>query len=205
MARKTKEDAEATRDSLLDAALACFHEHGISGTTLSMIASAAGFSRGAIYWHFKNKAEVIEAMALRKRVGFTQRMEWAASPSQTSPLTELRSTFLTAFGELDADPDMRRLMEILIRYELSDEGAAIREMQRRHERLELDMLTRTLARAADLGHLRDGVDVVASSRLLWVMISGVFYCAMVSPDMYEMRRDGEAALDMFLQSIAAKR
>ncbi len=59
MARKSKEDAQATREGILDAAVACFHEHGVVATTLAMIAARAGYTRGAVYWHFKNKTEVL--------------------------------------------------------------------------------------------------------------------------------------------------
>lgn len=56
MARKTKEDTQATREGILDAAEACFHEHGVARTTLEMIGARAGYTRGAVYWHFKNKS-----------------------------------------------------------------------------------------------------------------------------------------------------
>ena len=65
MARRTKEDALATRHQLLDAAERVFAEKGVSRTSLNDIAQAAGASRGAIYWHFKNKADLFNAMLER--------------------------------------------------------------------------------------------------------------------------------------------
>ena len=53
--RRSKAEAEATRESLLTAAEQLFAEQGIGSTRLSDVASAAGVTRGAIYWHFKNK------------------------------------------------------------------------------------------------------------------------------------------------------
>ena len=44
------------------AALELFSRNGYSNTTLAMIAEAAGFSRGPIYWHFKSKDELYEAV-----------------------------------------------------------------------------------------------------------------------------------------------
>ena len=49
MVRRTKADAEATRNSLLDAAECLFQTHGVSRTSLNDIATAAGTTRGAIY------------------------------------------------------------------------------------------------------------------------------------------------------------
>ena len=57
MVRRTKEDAVATRNSLLDAAERVFYDKGVSRASLGDIAQAAGATRGAIYWHFKDNAD----------------------------------------------------------------------------------------------------------------------------------------------------
>jgi TetR/AcrR family acrAB operon transcriptional repressor len=62
MVRRSKEDALATRNSLLDAAEHVFLAQGVAGTSLNDIAQAAGTTRGAIYWHFKDKADLFNAM-----------------------------------------------------------------------------------------------------------------------------------------------
>ena len=56
--RRTKSEAEQTRNSILDAALTLFDEQGYTQTTLSSVARQAGVTRGAIYWHFENKDEI---------------------------------------------------------------------------------------------------------------------------------------------------
>lgn len=58
MARKTKEDAFITRQRIINVAIREFSTQGFSSTSLADIASAAGVTRGAIYWHFKNKEEL---------------------------------------------------------------------------------------------------------------------------------------------------
>ena len=47
-----------TRDRILDAAEDVFYDKGYSNTTLNEIAEAASVTRGAIYWHFKNKEDL---------------------------------------------------------------------------------------------------------------------------------------------------
>ena len=61
MARRTKEDAEATRNKLLDAAAEVFFAKGVAGASLSEVAQAAGLTRGAIYWHLKDKVDLFDA------------------------------------------------------------------------------------------------------------------------------------------------
>lgn len=200
MARKTKEEAAATREDILDAALACFHEHGVAGTTLAMIASRAGYTRGAVYWHFKNKAEVIEAMMERERVPFIQRMERTSSPLRDTPIQDLRMAILVSLGELADDASLRSLMEIMLRYELTDDSKTITQIMRDNEREEMDMVVRTLRRAQELGQLREGADITTASRVLSLSMTGVMYSSMVAPDLYEIRRDGMATVDAILSA-----
>ena len=65
MVRRTKQEALATRHSLLDSAELLFQAQGVSRTSLQDIAQAAGATRGAIYWHFKDKADLFNAMMER--------------------------------------------------------------------------------------------------------------------------------------------
>lgn len=63
MAGKTREEAEKTRTKILDAAFDIFTRKGFVRTTLHDIAAAAGVTRGAIYWHFKDKSELFKALS----------------------------------------------------------------------------------------------------------------------------------------------
>jgi len=65
MARRTKKDALLTRSTLLDAAERLFQKRGVSRTSLADIARTAGVTRGAVYWHFKDKADLFDAMLER--------------------------------------------------------------------------------------------------------------------------------------------
>ncbi|HEY6609577.1 MAG TPA: TetR family transcriptional regulator, partial [Pseudomonas sp.] len=62
MARKTPAEAARTRQRILDAAGAVFSRDGIAETTLEQIAQQAGVSRGAIYWHFKGKRDLLQTL-----------------------------------------------------------------------------------------------------------------------------------------------
>lgn len=62
MVRRTKEEAQETRSQILEAAEKAFYERGVARTTLADIATLAGVTRGAIYWHFSNKADLVQAM-----------------------------------------------------------------------------------------------------------------------------------------------
>src|SRR3546814_5584646 len=63
--KRTKADAARTRELLLDAAEELFLRKGVSRTSLEEIARAAGMTRGAVYWHFRNKCDLFQAMHQR--------------------------------------------------------------------------------------------------------------------------------------------
>ena len=62
MARRTKAEAQETRHAIMQAAMRQFSQQGWAATSLAAVASEAGVTRGAIYWHFKNKAELLMAL-----------------------------------------------------------------------------------------------------------------------------------------------
>lgn len=60
--RKTKEEAEATRQAILQSAMDTFYEKGYSKTTFDEIAKRINLTKGAVYWHFRNKPDLIAAI-----------------------------------------------------------------------------------------------------------------------------------------------
>lgn len=52
------------KDEILQAALACFTEHGVDVTTIEMIRDRSGASIGSLYHHFGNKERIIAALYL---------------------------------------------------------------------------------------------------------------------------------------------
>jgi TetR/AcrR family acrAB operon transcriptional repressor len=60
--RRTSEDAAQTRQALLNVAGEMFSRQGIAQTSLKSVAAAAGVTHGALYWHFSNRAELVQAL-----------------------------------------------------------------------------------------------------------------------------------------------
>ena len=64
MARRTKEEAKQTRETILMAALDMFCDKGYSRTTFDEIAKKINLTKGAVYWHFRNKPDIIKALII---------------------------------------------------------------------------------------------------------------------------------------------
>ncbi|WP_119965647.1 TetR family transcriptional regulator [Simplicispira lacusdiani] len=112
--RRTKADAMATRNALLDAAERLFEEKGVSRTSLQDIAGAAGATRGAIYWHFKDKADLFNAMMERATAPLDQLL---LDPRPGAPAPDMDRVFeamLEALHRIATDASLRRVMQIAI-------------------------------------------------------------------------------------------
>ena len=198
MARKTKEETQATREGILDAAEVCFHEQGVARTTLEMIGARAGFTRGAVYWHFKNKTEVLVAVIERVRLPFMQDLDRAATGSRQTPVLDLRSVILGSLNDLASDPRLRNTMEIMLRSDSSADSRVLADMQQEGFRDGLERMARALRRAGELGQLKPGANPEVVARMLHATVLGVLHGAMVEPELMDIRRDGMLALDMTL-------
>ncbi|MBP3195022.1 MAG: TetR/AcrR family transcriptional regulator [Cardiobacteriaceae bacterium] len=60
--RRTKEDVEETKNLIIETAIKLFDKKGYKYTKMSHIAVESNMTRGAVYWHFKNKQEILSAL-----------------------------------------------------------------------------------------------------------------------------------------------
>ena len=130
MVKKTKADAAQTRHHLLDTAERLFQERGVSRTSLQHIATAAGTTRGAIYWHFKDKADLFNAMMARVVLPLEQALQRAAPAQAVSgcPLQRLIDALMAALHATVHDPQTRRVFAIAThQVEYVDELRAVAE------------------------------------------------------------------------------
>jgi len=115
MARKTKEEAAATRESVLMAALDLFSEKGFSRTTFSNIAKRIGMTRGAVYWHFDNKPALLAALMDHVHALKESRVESQIPAIQT--IEDLRGAFVLHAQFVESDPVMHKF-EFFLNYQM---------------------------------------------------------------------------------------
>ncbi|MFO8045603.1 MAG: TetR family transcriptional regulator [Halomonas sp.] len=175
MARKTKAEAAATREALLDAAEEIFLDKGVARTSLEQIARHAGMTRGAVYWHFKNKADLFQAMLNRVRMPFRELVEEIGDPSLTErPLEAIRLAILKGFERLE-QPRYRRVYAILIHH--CEVFGDIDPLAMQNEMAEeaCGALADYLTCSSRLGQLRDDLSPEIAAELMQAMLGGLFH------------------------------
>jgi TetR/AcrR family acrAB operon transcriptional repressor len=203
MARRTKEDALITRDLILDAAERVFLRRGVARTALQEIAEEAQLTRGAIYWHFQNKADVFDAMLQRVTLPMVARFNNQPQAESDNPLEHLRQNVVQAFHQTVHDLQVRRVFEIAShRVEYGDDLQAVRErhIAERSERV-VD-LARVLALAQAKGQLPPQVSARCAAVGLHALLDGLMANWLLQPEAFDLEAVGAGALDAYLAGLA---
>jgi TetR/AcrR family acrAB operon transcriptional repressor len=202
MARRTKEDAQATRTQLLDTAEVVFREKGVSRTSLADIAGAAGVTRGAIYWHFENKADLFVAMCDRATLPLETLFASVADPEQADPLAKLREGCLEVLHQAEQDQRCRRVFEILnFKCEFVDDLAPTMLRRKECRQGAKAIIERNLQLAIERGQIPPVTDVRRAAIGLFSYIDGLIVNWSMEPDSYSLAEQAGALIDIFLAGI----
>lgn len=203
MARRTKEEAQETRAHLLDAAERMFSEQGVSNTSLNEIAAAAGVTRGALYHHFKNKLDLIEALMVERVVVPINEMRLcAAVTAPDDPLGQIRLRAVHVVLRAIKDPHTRAVFTILFhKCEYVDDVLPIkqRHVQSRNECAE--EVTSAFAAAIAAGQLPKETDPRWATMGLFSFIDGLVYNWLLDPDYFPLERNAEYYVDVYLEGL----
>lgn len=202
MARRTKEEALATRELILDAAERVFHQRGVSRTSLQEIAKDAGLTRGAIYWHFENKGELFHAMMERVTLPMMARLTEITAEDEGRPLEKIRRNTATALHQVVHDPQVRRVFEIAMqKVEYVDEmqDMQTRKISGRNECM--DDMQRLLKAAQDQGHIRSDAHLQNATIGLFALVGGIKYNWLLDPQAFDLEAVGLATLDAYLAGL----
>jgi TetR/AcrR family transcriptional regulator, acrAB operon repressor len=203
MVRRTKEEAQQTRNALLDAAEAVFEQRGVSGTSLQEVAEAAGVTRGAVYWHFRDKADLYNAMMDRAVLPFEQHWLVPGADDGADPMGHLRELLLDILRQIAVEPRLQRVLAISTqKVEYVGELDAIRARHLQVCSQALKRFERLLRQAAAAGQLARGVSPKVMARALHALVDGLIYNWMLDRRAFDLRRVGRSAVLQMLAGLS---
>ena len=200
--RRTKEEAEQTRCALLAAAEALFLERGVAHTSLDQIARHAGVTRGALYWHFENKAHLFHEMLSQVRLPPEQLAERMRGCAEDDPLLSLRDLCSEAIANLARDAQKRRIFTILLRR--CEFTAELREAEQRHEafiNLFIELCEQQFAQPAVSPRLQPGISPRLAARSVHAMIVGLFHDWLRDPGLFDPLQDAAPMIDACFRGL----
>lgn len=202
MVRRTKEEAQETRAQIIEAAEKAFYRRGVARTTLADIAVLAGVTRGAIYWHFSNKAELIQALLDMLHETHDHLARASEREDEPDPLGCLRKLLVQVINELVLDARTRRINEILHhKCEFTDDMCEIRQ-QRQQAVLDCHQgIAIALTNAVRKGQLPKGLDTERAAIVLYAYIDGLIRRWLLLPDSFDLLGQAEKWIDTGLDML----
>lgn len=198
--RAARVQGREAREELLSAALRVFARRGYRDAAVDEIAAEAGYSKGALYWHFSGKAELLMVL-LDERIDapMRERVELLASaPPDRDMSVEATQAFARQLdGEREAVLLEREYWSLAIR----DADLRARYVERQTE-LRDALAAAMEARARHLGTpdlTMPGEDV---ARIVMSIIGGLTFDELIEPGSVRPELLGEALAVVYAGLVA---
>ncbi|MGI9275091.1 MAG: TetR family transcriptional regulator [Endozoicomonas sp.] len=200
MPRRTKEEAEETRQLLLKTALKLFSEEGLQKTTLAQVAEAAGVTRGAIYWHFRDKADMLEALWENIAAPLQTQYQQIMKEPSANPLKVLQEVAAVMLKLVASDARTQQMVRIA-RQALSD--PLLSEKSRELCRQDLEDLIPVLEKARQDGLIRNDLTAEGAALVYYGCLDGVINCWLNIDDSVQLREQAETLSGIIVQGLRA--
>lgn len=202
MARKTKEEALATKKSIIDAAIAVFVEKGVSGASLEDIAERAGVTRGAVYWHFKNKGDIFRFLHEDLHGSMMEKIFADFEKDHPEPLRQLEELCVNFLLDLHRDPVLRDIMTIFnLKCDYSGDMADVLASMNQSGEEFMPVLMRYFDKARQKGHLPDDADIQILVIALESYISGLISEYVRGRSDIDFEKQGVALMRHFFKAF----
>lgn len=172
-------------------------EHGVARTSLEQIARHAGMTRGAVYWHFKNKADLFRAMLERIHMPFQNLFdEVDDSIVDSCPLEAIRRACIQGLARLEHPRNKRVHFIMMYRCEFFSDI----DPQAMQEEISGDtytVLLKYFQLAAERQQLAS-LSAEAATDLFHATLSGLFYAWLRHPELYSIKARGTVMIENLL-------
>lgn len=200
--RRTKEDAELTRQAVLDAALQVMSRRGYAGTRLEDIARAAKVTRGAIYHHFPGKPELFAALVDDATEVGNRAVARAIAEGGDFLGTAERILIYTI--DLMAQDGRFRGATALLLFSTHDspELKPLRRLREKQGLAQLDQIIGFFNLGIQQGAVRPDLDPAVAARAFLAYQNGLVLLWLSSPGIIDAKRHAAGLAQTFVRGIA---
>jgi TetR/AcrR family acrAB operon transcriptional repressor len=178
LARKTRELALETRKKLLESALDVMSEKPFDAVSISEIANRVGLSKGAVYWHFKNKSDLL--VNLIRQIGENVGINSSYEENPPEDFNDLRRFFLNKLRKTDKNERMQKIIKLMHRArEWPDDvhsavEAFICEMTK-HDGEIISAIAGVILRSQERSEIRADFPANEIAMLIFAIFHGMFF------------------------------
>ncbi|HBF08396.1 MAG TPA: TetR family transcriptional regulator [Gammaproteobacteria bacterium] len=200
--KRTKDEAEQTKAGILDAAVELFAEKGFANTSLTEIAKKAEVTRGAIYWHFKNKAEIFDALHESLFVPLTDMILSDMNEEHEQPLHQLQQLCVKSLTDLATNYRKQLVMKVLmVQCIYGEELACAKQKHDARKRESLKLFSLYIEKAIKNGTLPQGTDPEPIVMTICFFMKGVFVEFLNDTAAYNLEANAEILVRHVFEGI----
>lgn len=199
--RRTKEEAALTRQQILNAALSVFGSKGYSSATLEDIAQAAGVTRGAIYWHFEDKAGLYNSLMQDYSARGAEITQEAVTQGG-SLIDILQRVFVDLLHAVESEESLRAVMELhLFKTELTEDLRPGRQLQVQAGQALIATIAAALQEGIEDGVLRADLKPDDMARAFIALQNGAIQLWLMAPEAFSLSQVAEPLAKIYLNGI----
>ncbi len=202
--KRTKEEADVTRQRLLQAALKVFSREGYDASRIDAIAKEAGVTRGALYHHFGGKAALYNTLVdeVSQRVSAVTQ---EAIDEGGTILDILRRVFVRSTVYASTDPEWRAVNRLALRAATVDpEVEEGRQHRLQAARATLQQVAEGIAGGIAEGDIRTDVNPHSAALHFISLQNGILVLWLEDQTLFDLATEAERVIDLFLAGIAAR-
>lgn len=185
--RKTKTEAQKTRQHLLDAALEVFWRDGVTCASLQAIAQEAGVTRGALYWHFKNKEDLFETLFEQQYADFFAAFNDQTLRDNQDVWTHLQHNLTDMFETLATRESKHKFCNVMFsKCEQTAGNETITELACRYHRLFQKQIAYALQLSREQGRLPENTDIELAAIYLESSLVGLIKIWIDEPERFDL-------------------
>ncbi|WP_157967719.1 TetR family transcriptional regulator [Cohaesibacter intestini] len=203
MARKTKEEAEKTYFALLEAAADLYSSQGYARTTINEIASHAGMTRGAFYWHFQSKEDVIKGIWENHAYpGFNPVRQALISLPEDDPASAFRVQINRLIDVFARDRLVSRAMFIIIHnMEISDKEGDLHQFLSEQHQMFQDTIATAFKSIEKAGQLKANMDPKVTALSCLCLFVGMVEKALLPFMELDLETEGKELFASFFDAV----
>lgn len=199
--KKTK-DPTATKNDILQAAIEVFVEHGFVKSTLEQIAAKADVTRGAVYWHFKNKHDIFEALHEALNKPLTSSILEDMKKNCDDSLCQLEKLCVKLLVDLDNDETRKKILKIfLCKCDYSCGMEDILEKQRKRKLKNIEFFSEYFARAIKNKKVPQDLDPKITAISLVCYMSGIVTEYLRNPQLFNLKKQAPHLIKQFFSAF----
>lgn len=203
MVRKTKEEAQNTRKNILIAALDVFYVKGVGASSLEDIAETAGVTRGAVYWHFKNKADIFNALHTEIHMSFITRLIGTQEKSDQDPLEQLRALCIDSLEDIQSNLHKKKFFTVFfLKCDYAGDLASLLPIQNGHNAESQKMIEGFFEKAITQGQLPKNSNTRLLSAALFCYMGGIIHEYLRDPDFIDLKTMTRPLIELYFKNLS---